>query len=760
MESTEMTNTVSLEIRPDNVAVISLDVPESSQNTFSQTLLTELEQALKTVSAAGSVKALVITSAKKDFGAGANLDQIEAIQKTGDPTAIVEAVDFGNRVYDLIPSLSIPVVAAIAGNTLGGAAELAIKGLENGKGAIVAKADAKIGWPEIMIGLLPGWGGNSLLPHIIGIKESLRLVTTGKTITAKEALKLGLVARIVKEDEDLVESACRLALGLDKGDKKSPAISKERLLRKALRLPGVWSVYKAILRMTVTNTVSKQAPKGAPAMIQELLFTIMRNKAPAKFCPYPAPPKVLEVIIESIEKGLKAGRKLERRYFIELANSDVSGNLVQFANFERTTRSKARNTSVDLYEIKRVGVVGLGVMGAPIAQLLATSGYEVVAKEINESALEAGMGRIDGLFDEAVKRGKLSPSDKDAALARIKPTVLMADLGDCQLVIEAIIEKLAAKQSLIEELDPPLFASNTSSLSINEIINDRDTAGGIHFFNPPYRLKGVEVIRGDKTSQKTIDTFMAFVSSLKMVPVEVKDSPGFVVNRLLTPYMRSALKLMGAGVSPKDIDRAMKKAFQVPMGPLEVLDQVGLKVGLEVIKQLHAAFGERLSPPLAVSTISALMSGNEKMLGKQSGLGIYVYENGKKAGVNQGLIDAIGVPVKRMQDYSIQTLLSLAMINEAAFLLQEGVVATAAEVDLLMILCSGFAPHLGGLLKYADSIGLNTILQNLEDLASIDPDYEPAPLLKQLIAEKKSFYQFDARKRQTVQEPLILHELA
>jgi len=421
----------------------------------------------------------------------------------------------------------------------------------------------------------------------------------------------------------------------------------------------------------------------------------------------------------------------------------VSKNLVNIF-FAQTESKKARNNAAPALKIKKIGVIGAGVMGAGIAQAAAYSGYEVVLKDIKQEALDAGMATVKGLFDGLVAKKKLSATEGAARLAAVRPTLDYADMADCDMVIEAVVEVMKVKKIVLADLEkvikkPFIFATNTSSLSISEMASaarNPELVVGVHFFNPVHKMPLVEIIYGATTSDGAAAAAQEFSVKLGKTTVFCLDRAGFIVNAILTPYLLEAVKLLEQGVAPEEIEKTMQ-SFGMPMGPLTLLDEVGLDVAGHVARVLHNAFGDRLNPPTLLKKVD-----DAKLVGKKGGEGIYAYAEGKRAGINpkvQAWITA--TPVKK-QKGEIQDRLALAMVNEAARVLESGIVSDPRTLDLAMIFGTGFPPFLGGPLRYADSVGIKVVHQKLEMLSKVaGENYAPCQLIKDMAARGQAFYQ-------------------
>jgi 3-hydroxyacyl-CoA dehydrogenase / enoyl-CoA hydratase / 3-hydroxybutyryl-CoA epimerase len=383
-------------------------------------------------------------------------------------------------------------------------------------------------------------------------------------------------------------------------------------------------------------------------------------------------------------------------------------------------------------------------MGGGIAQLLAYRGFNVRLKDIKPDAIALGLRHAKQAFDKAVQRRRLEKRDAVRMMQRISPTLDYSGFGSADLVIEAVVERMDIKQSVLREteskLDGGILTSNTSSLSITEmqgVLSKPELFAGMHFFNPVERMPLVEVIRGAQSSDETIATVFAVARKLEKTPVIVGDGAGFLVNRILAPYLNEAGWLLSEGVSIQDIDKALLD-FGMPMGPVRLLDEIGLDVARHAGTVMFEAFGERMKP---APTMGALE--NTKRLGKKGGGGFYQYKDGKESGVDESVYAEIGVGARgsSISQPDIRDRCVYVMINEAARVLEDGIVATPGDVDVGMIFGTGFPPFRGGLLKYADTIGLARVAERLDDFAkNLSPRFEVAPLLREKAHNNGAFY--------------------
>ncbi len=704
-------NALTLEVDAGGTAWLTFDRPDSRANILTSGVMQRLDALLGEVEAgaqAGHIKALVITSAKPGmFIAGANIDEIAGIT---DPAEGEAGSRRGQAVFSRLDRLQLFTVAAVDGVCLGGGTELILACDYR----IATDAPAtKIGLPEIQLGIIPGFGGTTRLPRLVGLTAALPLILTGKTVTASKAYRMGLV------DERVHPAILRervRALLAEVAAGRRPQARKRPLLE---RITG-----SSLARGFVLSQARKQVLKETKGH-------------------YPAPLAALETLTRTESLPLDRALKEEARTLGRLVVTPVSKNLIHV--FRLMEAAKKPVTPASPRDVAKVGVVGAGVMGGGIAQLLAYRGYAVRLKDIQSAALGHGLKTARELFDKVVKRGRLHRREAERMMAAISPTLDYSGFGTAELVIEAVVERMEVKKAVLRELEGQVtsgcvLTSNTSALSVTEMqgaLERPEDFCGMHFFNPVNRMPLVEIVRGEQTSDEAIATVWAVTRKLDKTPVLVQDGPGFLVNRILAPYMNEAGWLLVDGASVESIDRALV-AFGMPMGPMRLLDEVGLDVAHHVSGILHQAFGARMAPAPALEKLPAT-----KRLGRKGGLGFYTYEGSREKAPDASMYAALGLPVTRrdIPREVIQERCILVMINEAARVLEEGIVRGAGDVDLGLITGTGFPPFRGGLMRYADSLGAASVLEKLERYArDLGERFEPAPLVRARAAEGASFY--------------------
>ncbi len=729
---------VVLETRRDGLAFLVFDRPHDKVNLLSAPLVAVLEILVDQAAHDKNVRALVVVSAKPgSFIAGADINEIRALRTIQDAEA---ASRKGHRLFDAIEGLPFPVVAAVNGTCLGGGTELVLACHFR-----VAAEDPRveIGLPEVRLGIIPGWGGTQRLPRLVGIASALDLILTGRTLDARRALKIGLVDEVAPP-EYLLDAAERLAIDAAEG-RRRPRRSRGGAT-PAARLNPVH-----LTRVALTAQIARRN---------------LRRRVNETH--YPAPYRALESVVHGMRYGIEAGLAREAELLGPLAAGRTAKNLVSVFLMQREARRDpgVEDPSVRPRDVRSTAVIGAGVMGGGIAQTLSKSGLPVRLKDIELAALARGMRAAHDLYRASVKKHRLGRREAEQKAALIQPTLEYTGLRRCDVVVEAVVESLAVKHQVLREVEAVapegfLFATNTSSLPIGAIAEPArrpEDVVGLHFFNPVHKMPLVEVIRGPRTSPEAVATAVALAKRIGKTPIVVGDAPGFLVNRILMAYLGEALLMVEEGGVIEEIDRTMLD-FGMPMGPLALLDQIGIDVANHVAGVLSEAFRDRAPRSTALQILK-----DKGWLGRKSGRGFYVYPGGAEEGdgspaggrgrrgpegppreVNEAAYALISPrPRTPIDPGPTETRLVLPMINEAARCLEAGIVASPARVDLAMVLGTGFPPFRGGLLRHADSLGLMAIVQGLEALAGRHgPRFLAARLLLEMAREEKTFFDKD-----------------
>ena len=658
--------------RDDGVLVLYFDRADAAVNAFSQDALIELGGALERI-ALELPKALVIASGKASgFIAGADLKEFQEFDRKG---TVNDAIARGQRTFQKLAELRCPTVAAIHGFCMGGGTEISLACRYR-----VASSDAstRIGLPEVQLGIFPGWGGSARLPQLVGAPAAMDMMLTGRALSAKAARGIGLVDKLA-EPAALIDTAAALAL---KGTKRP---LKQRML--------AWSTNTFAARKLLAPQMAKQVAR----------------KAPKAF--YPAPYALISTWQRSAGKGIGARLAAERKAVVKLAGSSTARNLIRI--FFLTERMKALGKGDA--GIRHVHVIGAGVMGGDIAAFAAYKGFEVTLQDREQRFIDAAMTRAQALFEKKVKDAGKRP----AVAARLKSDLDGAGVADADLVIEAIIENPDAKRDLYNAVEPRLKAgalltTNTSSIPLAELrehIARPAQFAGLHYFNPVAQMPLVEIIRHDGMAADTERRLAAFCKALGKFPVPVAGTPGFLVNRVLFPYMLEAATAYAEGIPGAAIDKAAVK-FGMPMGPIELIDTVGLDVAAGVSKELAPFLG--LEVPAALATVEA------GKRGKKDGQGIYAWEKGKPKKPE--------LPSGYVAPEDLEDRLILPLLNEAVACLHAGVVSDADLLDAGVIFGTGFAPFRGGPIQHIRATGADALLARLQALqAKYGERFAPRP---------------------------------
>ena len=700
-----MATAFQLHVDGRGLATLTFDLPDSRVNLFNRESLPERAQLVDELGGRTDIRCLVLVSGKEhSFIAGADVNLIAAAT---DPKEVREGIEFGQTVFRKWSELPYPTVAAVEGICVGGGTELALAST-----FIVAsdRDDTQIGLPETRLGILPAWGGCTRLPRRIGLPDSLDIILAGKSVRARKALKIGLIDALFPQAafRELTHRFAEEAM--DGGHEARERSDLKRLLLEKNPLG----------RRIVLDQARKQ--------------TLSRTGGH-----YPAPLRAIEVIRVGLEDGPAAGFEAEARAGSELATTPVSKNLTHI--FQLVERAKKDPEYAGPGgEVRRAAILGAGVMGGGIAQILADkAGIPVRMKDIAPESLAGGMQHAAELFGKQLDRRWITRPEMLTKMNLLRPTLDYGGFGSADLVIEAIVENLEIKQAVFAELAaivPPdaILASNTSSLSIDAIAGEipgPERVIGMHFFNPVDKMPLVEVIVGPRTGDTAIETILAMTRRLGKTPVVVRDGPGFLVNRILGFYMCEALWLLTEGHRIEDIDAAMKD-WGMPMGPLALSDDVGLDVGRKVAHILHDAFGDRLPLPAWLDTLD-----DPGRLGRKTGRGYYLYEAGKRRDPDRTVYGRLGLEPREgaADPAALADRLALAMVNEAARCLEERIVRSAGDLDLAMIMGTGFPPFRGGLCRWVDARGPKQVVTELERLAdAVGPRFTPTAPLREAAA--------------------------
>ena len=688
------------------VLVLTLDLPGEKLNTLGKGLIAEFDEILDEIGRDDAVRAVVVRSGKPDsFVAGADIKDFTRIRSAEEGEALSRAA---HAVFDRVEGCRVPVVAAIHGTCLGGGTELALACRYR-----VASDDPKtaIGLPEVMLGLVPGAGGTQRLPRLVGLATALDLILSGRTLKGGRAAKAGLVDEVCPAPI-LLDVAKRAALGLAEGRlvPKRPGVPlRERLLRPVV----FWRAKASVLAKTAGH--------------------------------YPAPLAAVELVKQGTATSQAEGLKLEAKAFGALATGDVSRSLVSvFFATQEIKKDAGYPAGTKASEVQKLGVLGAGLMGAGIAGAAADAGVAVRMKDATLEALGRGLGHVRGIWDERRQRRRLTPLEVRQRTDRISPTLDYSGFRRADLVIEAVFEDQDLKRRVLAETeaatrDECVFASNTSSIPIGDIARGCRRPSqvlGMHFFSPVHKMPLLEVVATPETSPAAIATAETFGRRIGKHVIVVRDGPGFYTSRALAAYINEAVWLLEEGAPIDGLDRAMT-AFGFPVGPVTLLDEVGIDVGAKVAKVMHQHFADRMPLPPSMESVLA-----EGRLGRKSKKGFYTYD-GRRKRVDESAYALLPAGAGRLaiDAREVQERLLSAFLNESVRCLQEGILRSPRDGDVGAIYGLGFPPFLGGPFRYLDRLGARFALERVEKLRARHGErFRPAPMLVDMAREGRTFH--------------------
>ena len=687
MSAMTTTGTVPMirrEIGDDGICVLTFDRPDSGANIFDEPTMQNLSEHLDAIETDSSIRGVMVISAKKSiFIAGADLKTLLKQARTGQLRAFITT---GQQVFNRLAALKVPTVAAIHGACAGGGYEVTLACDYR-----VASNDpsTKIGLPETTLGLVPAWGGATRLPRLIGADSAAEVILKGKLYGANEALKLGLIDEVAAR-EQLIESA-------------------KKRLTEGKRKAG-----------TPNTSVTVSAPRT------------VGNAAPGR---------AYQIIQRSPDSSIAQSLAMEVDAISELGATDATQNLIR--NFFLADKYRKGTSKAPSEKIAHAAVIGAGVMGSGIAQWLSSRHVSVILRDVDTAAIDRGLANIDKTYSDAIKRGLMSADKAQEGRARIVASTQPGMMRAVEIVIEAASEKLEVKKKIFADLattTPPnaVLATNTSALPIDELANTTgspERVVGLHFFNPVSRMKLIEVVVGRQTSTETRERALAFARQVGKLPVVVRDTPGFLVNRVLFPYLLDAAEIFENGIDPEQIDQPLLQ-WGMPMGPLRLIDEIGVDITVDIAHTLEKAFGPRNRAPGILAKMY-----DRKMLGRKSGAGFYKYE-GKQQTPNGALGEWQQASTASLSSDGIAFRLTVLMANEAARCLEEKVVATPEDADYGMILGTGFPTFRGGPLRYAENYGLKRLVDEMSEIrARVGEKFTPCDLLREHAQNGTTFYE-------------------
>lgn len=706
---------IQLKVRND-VAYVEFDLIGEKVNKFSTAVMMRFKEVIAELKVS-KYKAVVLVSKKPSiFIAGADIEEIKKLKSKEDFENVITQA---HEIFNDFEDLPMPTIAAVHGACMGGGCELIL----TCDYRICSDAkETKIGLPEVQLGIIPGFGGCVRLPRVIGLQAALDIILAGKAVDGRKAKKIGLVDECIPH-ELMEERTEEFVLSAIAGGKRKKKFKAKGLMGSVMESGlGRSIVFSQAKKMVLKNT------KGF----------------------YPAPLEALNVVKKTYGMSNRAkALRIELEGFVKVAVTDISKNLINlFFMMESVKKQTGVSGNVKPRKVKKIGVLGAGTMGGGIAQVAADKGYQVRMKDVKNEALALGFKQAQDIWSKKLKRKRITPHEMAEKMSHITGGLDYAGFGNMDVVVEAIIEDMKIKKAVIAETakhcpEDAIIATNTSSLSVTEMAEAHpkpENFLGMHFFNPVDKMPLVEVIRGPKTSDEATATIFDLSKKMGKTPVVVKDGPGFLVNRLLMPYMIEAMFLLENGMSVEKVDRWYTHKFGMPMGPFRLMDEVGLDVCVKVVKIFSASLGERIQVP----KVTEKMAGSDR-LGKKNGKGFYLYDsNGKETGVDSFIYKDLGLsqPTNPLSEKECLERGIFVMINEASLaLIEDKIVERPEDVDLAMIMGTGFPPFRGGLLRYADSLGTKYIVEELEMYASQHGTrLKPSAPLVNLAKSGRSFY--------------------
>jgi 3-hydroxyacyl-CoA dehydrogenase/enoyl-CoA hydratase/3-hydroxybutyryl-CoA epimerase/enoyl-CoA isomerase len=701
----------------DGIVELKFDLAGESVNKLSQAAIRDFEAATQAIAAAAGVKAVVVTSGKGVFIVGADITEFGAMFAAGEE-GIARGVLEVNRILSRFEDLPVPTVVAINGVCLGGGLELALAADYR-----VMSTTASVGFPEVKLGIFPGFGGSVRMPRVIGIDNAVEWICAGADKKADAALKDGAVDAVVPP-EQLREAALAMA-------------------RQCIAGKLDWQGRRA----------AKLAPVKLNKMEQTMAFTSSMAVIGAQAGPnYPAPMLALKNMQEAATLGRDAALEVEAKYFARAAVTPQANALIGVFLADQAVKKTAGSwEKKSKREIRQAAVLGAGIMGGGIAYQTALKGTPIIMKDIKDEQLALGMGEAGKLLARAVEKGKSTPAKMTETLGRIRPTLNYGDFGSVDIIIEAVVENPKVKKAVFAEVEglvreDTIIASNTSTISISllaEGLKRPQNFVGMHFFNPVHMMPLVEVIRGKQSSDEAVAATVKLASKMGKTPVVMNDCPGFFVNRVLFPYFAGFHMLLRDGADFQAVDKVMEK-FGWPMGPAYLMDVVGMDTAVHAAEVMAQGFPERMRHQWK-NTTQALVEAQR--YGQKNGKGYFVYAPDKKGKPKKSVDPAVyelfrGIVAERREFAPEETIARcmVPMVNEVARCLEEKIVASAYEADMSLLYGIGFPPFRGGACRYVDQFGAAKFVALADQLAPLGKIYEAPQLLRDMAAAGKKFF--------------------
>ncbi|NOH85209.1 fatty acid oxidation complex subunit alpha FadB [Vibrio sp. 03-59-1] len=711
-------NTLQVKELQDGIAELSFCAP-ASVNKLDLATLESLDKALDALNQHQSLSGLILTSNKDTFIVGADITEFLGLFSKPE-AELEEWLKFANSIFNKLEDLPVPTLSMIRGHALGGGCECVLA-----TDFRIGDKTTSIGLPETKLGIMPGFGGCVRLPRVIGADSAMEIITAGKANRADDALKIGLLDAVVDSDK-LLDSAINTI-----------TLAKNEQLD--------WQARRK--QKTSALTLSK-----LEAMMS---FTMAKGLVIQKAGPhYPAPITSVKAIEDAARLSRDGALDVERQYFVKLAKSEVAQALVGLFLNDQYIKGIAKTAAKSASkETQRAAVLGAGIMGGGIAYQSALKGVPVIMKDIAQASLDLGMNEASKLLNKRLSRGRLDGFKMAGILSSITPSLHYAGIEQSDIIVEAVVENPKIKAAVLNEVEShvgedTVVTSNTSTIPINLLaksLKRPENFCGMHFFNPVHRMPLVEIIRGEHTSDETINRVVAYAAKMGKSPIVVNDCPGFFVNRVLFPYFGGFSKLLSDGADFTKVDKVMERQFGWPMGPAYLLDVVGIDTAHHAQAVMAQGFPDRMGKN-GKDAIDALFEADK--YGQKNGSGFYSYSVDKKGRPKKTFTEDVLPLLKNVcsdaQDFDDQTIIQrvmIPMINEVVLCLQEGIIASPQEADMALVYGLGFPPFRGGVFRYLDSIGIQNYVQMAEQYQELGALYHVPQMLKDMAESGESFYQ-------------------
>ena len=710
-------NTLRVKEVQNGIAELCFSSP-NSVNKLDLATLESLDAALDAIKQTQNIDGLMLTSDKDSFIVGADITEFLGLFAKPD-AELDQWLQFANQIFSKLEDLPFPTISVLKGHALGGGCECVLA-----TDFRIGDKTTSIGLPETKLGIMPGFGGCVRLPRVIGADSAMEIITQGKACRANEALKVGLLDAIVESDA-LYQSALTT-------------------LTEAINEKVDWQSRRQ--QKTSALTLSK-----LEAMMS---FTMAKGLVAQKAGPhYPAPMAAVKTIEQGAHLARNEALDIERKFFVRLAKSPEAEALVGLFLSDQYIKGIAKKAAKSANkETQRAAVLGAGIMGGGIAYQSALKGVPVLMKDIAQPSLDLGMTEASKLLNKRLARGRLDGFKMAGILASITPSLHYAGIENSDVIVEAVVENPKVKAAVLTEVEQhvgedTVITSNTSTIPIDLLaksLKRPENFCGMHFFNPVHRMPLVEIIRGQHTSDETINRVVAYAAKMGKSPIVVNDCPGFFVNRVLFPYFGGFSMLLRDGANFTQVDKVMERQFGWPMGPAYLLDVVGIDTAHHAQAVMAQGFPERMGKQQR-DVIDVLFEA--KRFGQKNGHGFYHYSVDKKGKPKKAFDDSI-LPLlndvcSTQQEFDDQTIIArtmIPMINEVVLCLEQGIIASPQEADMALVYGLGFPPFRGGVFRYLDTIGIDTFVEQAKQFADLGAMYQVPQLLINMAAKGESFY--------------------